>query len=339
MSAALHDSGKVDGPVNLTHGNKSVSLFHRCRLALGFRTNYDFILWIIISSFMVFFSAIRAPYLHPPTFEARSSPGEWYWLRQDPYHTGIFLHLFSVIPAGFLSIFQFVPVIRNKAVVVHHYIGYVVMFLLSLGNIGITLTLPVSMGGGDLSLYAAIVFLVIATTGAMYLAWYNIKRQQIEEHRKWMLRAMFWMGIIVTMRVILVLMIFAVPYRGGYATLWTCDQVRYVTANDTAVYEEFPACFRDENTYVGVPADIHSRLHLGSLLRLTFAAATWVAIVLHTFGVELYIHLTPKENERLRMISYHKQRAARLSPPGSAGITSDRWGDSLPWAPPKKPND
>jgi hypothetical protein len=192
---------------------------------------------------------------------------------------------------------------------VHRYNGYVVMFLLSLGNIAIILTLPVSMGGGDLSLYSAILFLAVATSGAMYLAWYNIKRQQIEEHRKWMLRAMFWMGTIVTMRVIMILIIPAVSYHGGFATvshqillvcftrltdpsryeLWTCDQVKYVTANDTAAYEEFPACIPGENTYVGVPADLHSRLHIGSLIRLAFAAATWLAIVLHTFGVELYV--------------------------------------------------
>jgi hypothetical protein len=104
--------------------------------------------------------------------------------------------------------------------------------------------------------------------------------------------------------------------------------------------------------FVGVPADLKSKLHLGSAVRLTFAMATWAAIAVHTFGVELYVcclqlecvtiyalifmivtqlHLTPKESERLRIISYYKQQSMKLANPGSAGITSDRWGDGLPW--------
>ena len=187
------------------------------------------------------------------------------------------------------------------------------MFLVVLGDIGAILILPVSMGGDDFNLYFAIIFLVIGTTGAMYLAWYNIKRQQIDQHRKWMLRAMFWMGIIVTMRIIQVFMMLVTAYHGGYVTVshqdvfvesfetlidlfnhkfWTCDQVRYVTGNGTALYEEFPACSVDKTAFVGVPADLRTRLHIGSLVRLTFSTATWVAIVLHTFGVELYVCLS-----------------------------------------------
>lgn len=128
-----------------------------------------------------------------------------------------------------------------------------------------------------------------------------------------------------------------------------------MTKNDTNLYEEFPACLLNKDTYVGVPANLDTELHIGSMIRLTFATATWAAIVLHTLGVELYvrrglcshyfdiddrifiqIHMTPKESERLRVISYHKQRAAGLTPPGSAGITANRWGDGLPWAPPSK---
>ena len=93
------------------------------------------------------------------------------------------------------------------------------MFLVSCGNIGVLLILPVSMGGNDLNLYFAVIFLVIATSSAMFLAWYNIKRHQIDEHRKWMLRAMFWMGTIVTMRLVLFILILAVEYRGGFATV------------------------------------------------------------------------------------------------------------------------
>ena len=41
--------------------------------------------------------------------------------------------------------------------------------------------------------------------------------------------------------------------------------------------------------YVAVVADLKSRVHIGSAVRLGFAAATWLAIVLNTFIVELYV--------------------------------------------------
>lgn len=106
----------------------------------------------------------------------------------------------------------------QKVVSVHHVIGYIVMFLVFLGDIGAIMIGRRSMGG-DLSMQASIIFLTIGTIGAMYLAWYNIRRQQIDQHRKWILRAMFWMGIIVTMRIIMFFTIVSVAFTGGYATV------------------------------------------------------------------------------------------------------------------------
>ena len=43
--------------------------------------------------------------------------------------------------------------------------------------------------------------------------------------------------------------------------------------------------------------------------------------------------MTPREAERLRQVSYEKQVEAGLANPGSAGLTSDRWGDAEKWTP------
>lgn len=109
--------------------------------------------------------------------------------------------------------------IHQKLPSVHKYVGYAIITLLTLGNIAIAIISPISMGGNDLSLTAVIIVLSALTSVAMGLAWYNIRKQQIDEHRKWMLRAMFWMGIIVTMRVIMFVVILAVSYTGGYNTV------------------------------------------------------------------------------------------------------------------------
>lgn len=48
------------------------------------------------------------------------------------------------------------------------------------------------------------------------------------------------------------------------------------------------------------------------------------------------MHLTPKEAERLRCVSYQRQLEAGMKDPGCAGLTADRLGDSDKWIPPVK---
>lgn len=46
-------------------------------------------------------------------------------------------------------------------------------------------------------------------------------------------------------------------------------------------------------------------------------------------SVEVYIHLTPGENERLRKVSYERQLERGYKRPGSRGTTSDHLGDNF----------
>lgn len=55
----------------------------------------------------------------------------------------------------------------------------------------------------------------------------------------------------------------------------------------------------------------------------------WMAIFLHTIGVEIYLNLTPAEADRLRLISWAKQLSAGL--PRDAGLTVQKYGDARPW--------
>lgn len=49
--------------------------------------------------------------------------------------------------------------------------------------------------------------------------------------------------------------------------------------------------------------------------------------------IDLQLHLTPRETERLRNVSYQRQLQAGMRNPGSAGLTADRFGDANPWMP------
>lgn len=69
----------------------------------------------------------------------------------------------------------------------------------------------------------------------------------------------------------------------------------------------------------------------GVAFDLSFGSAAWISFFLHLIGVEIYLRLTPREAERLRMVSYKRQLAAGYENPGSAGLVAERLGDSNEW--------
>ena len=68
-------------------------------------------------------------------------------------------------------------------------------------------------------------------------------------------------------------------------------------------------------------------------LNITFGMALWIALFLHAALVEIYLSLTPNEKQRLRVVSYKRQRAAGFKNPGSAGLTIEKFGDAPKWEP------
>jgi hypothetical protein len=60
-----------------------------------------------------------------------------------------------------------------------------------------------------------------------------------------------------------------------------------------------------------------------------------VCLFIHIVGVEVYLRMTPRETERLRLVSYEKQLEAGYRNPGSAGLVLDKWGDADAWTPTK----
>lgn len=90
-------------------------------------------------------------------------------------------------------IWQFVPIIRHKLILFHRINGYIIITLVLISNAGALMIARRSFGGA-LGTQAAVGLLVIGTTVAIAMAYYNIKRLQIDQHRAWMLRAMIWLG-------------------------------------------------------------------------------------------------------------------------------------------------
>lgn len=97
------------------------------------------------------------------------------------------LHLSAVLPAALLAPWQFVPAIRHNALLLHRINGYLLILLLILGNVGALMITRYAFGG-TLATQSFVGVLAIATTASAFLAYYNIKRLQIDQHRAWMIR-------------------------------------------------------------------------------------------------------------------------------------------------------
>lgn len=269
----------------------------------------------------------------------RAGPGEWYWYSTGRYRVGITMHLASVVPAGILMAWQFVPTIRYKAILFHRMNGYIIIVLIALTNIS-GLMIARHAFGGELSTQSGVGVLAIITTTGTTLAYYNIKVLQIEQHRAWMLRTWVYLGTIITTRAIMIIAAQVTTAVGDYHITMTCGELLYMS-DEQYVRANFPTCSAAitdgrrsilDSNFVAVMASFGSNVEQTSAsMRIGFGMALWLAIFLHVVAVEIYLALTPREAQRLRLISYKKQLAAGYENPGSAGLVIEKFGDAERW--------
>ncbi|KAG4440743.1 hypothetical protein IFR05_003787 [Cadophora sp. M221] len=326
---------------------KFVSVMRKVYRQLGFQKGYNFPLFIIFGGAMLGFTLARISYLNvggsgPSSFKTGSAPGEWYYYRSGHYRIGITIHLVTIIPAGFLAVFQFIPVIRHKVLLFHRLNGYTILLLTLIGNVGALMVARRAFGGG-LDIQAAVGLLVIMTTSSLSMAYYNIKRLQIDQHRAWMLRAWFYFGVIISVRIIMVLAALVISTQKNYSATRPCGELAYILATNSdlenqpaAFAQRYPQCVNASDT---TPVPVNASLtdgdaeNMGVALGMSFGMALWLALFLHAVGVEVYLNLTPREGERLRMVSYERQLERGFANPGSAGLVVERLGDSREWVP------
>lgn len=230
---------------------------------------------IIFAGAMLGFCLARLQYLDINTYRTGAAPGEWYWYRAGIYRVAILMHLASVLPGGILLICQFIPLIRKKAILFHRINGYLVILLLLLGCIS-GLILCRRSFGGHISTQAATGMLAIIVIGSFGMALYNIKRLQIDQHRAWMLRAAFYCGVIITIRLISFLGAVIIPMMGKYYGTMSCDQLSTLVGHG-AFESSYPQCFTPNGTadgQVAVLANFNDNAAtVGMALQLNFGMA------------------------------------------------------------------
>ncbi|KAF6808531.1 hypothetical protein CSOJ01_07480 [Colletotrichum sojae] len=331
--------------VKPTHppANAFVAVVRKVYNPLGFTKGYNFVLFFIFFGAMMGFTLASFKSISFKVFcgeDSAAAPGECYYYRQNREKIGIILHLGAILPASFLACFQFVPAIRHKALIVHRVNGYAVVLLSLVGTGSVFMFVRNAFGGG-IDTQAGVGVLAIMFIGSMVLAYINVKRLQIEQHRAWMLRAWFYAGSIITLRLVQIIATMVISTIGTYYAVRPCAQVADMVEDANRTLELYPECasfFSGANP--GQQAIVHANLNdpssaaeAGAALGLTFGMALWFSLALHGIGVELYLRLTPAEAERLRNVSYKRQLEAGMKCPGRAGITADRIGDSDKWQP------
>jgi hypothetical protein len=187
--------------------NRFVAAARKVYNPIGFSKGYNFVLWFIFGGALLGFALARLEYLDfygtfcTPSHGVDNSaaPGEcFYWL-QDFYALGMIIHLSGVLPASILAFVQFIPVVRHRALLIHRINGYAVIILSLVGIAGGLMILRRTFGGG-LDVQTAGGVLSIGFFVALTLAYINVKRLQIEQHRAWMLRAWGWVSGLLSYR-------------------------------------------------------------------------------------------------------------------------------------------
>jgi len=320
--------------------NRFVASMRKLYNPLGFSKGYNFVLFFIFFGALMGFTLARLQYLSFDAFCKGAAPGECFYYRKGHEKAGIIIHLAGILPASFLACFQFVPVIRHKAILFHRLNGYIILLLSLVGTAGAFMIARHAFGGG-LDVQAGVGLVGIMFVVSLVLAYVNIKRLQIEQHRAWMLRAWFYAGSIITLRLIQFLAATVISRMGTYYAARPCGQVAYMIGDLNRTLELYPDCSAyfsganpDQQTIVHANLlTATSAAEVGAAISLPFGMAFWLAVSLHAIGIEIYLRLTPAEAERLREVSYKRQLEAGMSPAGRAGLTADRLGDSAEWKP------
>ncbi|OAA59254.1 hypothetical protein ISF_06189 [Cordyceps fumosorosea ARSEF 2679] len=270
---------------------------------LHFNHGYNFVFFLVTAGAMLGFSLSRLMYLDiDGTFcksgsKTGAAPGECYYYSGrggSRYRIGIILHLAAILPAGLLVGFQFVPVIRHKALLFHRISGYTIMILSLTSMAGAFMVTDKAFGGELLSQtvtgLAAVMFLV-----SLLLAYLNIKRLQIEQHRAWMLRAWSYAASVITLRIIL-----QIPgniiSRNGFYTTRLCKQIDYIFGGiENYTMTLYPACEAfytgknlDQRVAVAANANSNDPVEVTASIGMTFGMAFLVALALHAILIEAY---------------------------------------------------
>jgi hypothetical protein len=339
-----------------------VSLIYR---RLGFCQGYAFLFWIVLSGALVGFVLARIRYLDIDNVfcaqRGAALPGECFYLGHGKGKIGIQLHLTGIMPAALLAVLQLLPVFRRNMLLFHRINGYIILMLSLVSCIGILMMTRQHFGGG-LNSQAVTGAALVMFIMSLSLAYYNVKRLRIDQHRAWMLRAWVVVSVeqnfafcfcltvnmllnhqashVITMRLMAKLMIqvTAAP-SNHYYDYRSCAVIDFMFGNNATLVEFlYPDCMRfysgaNVEQRVLIAADLTSGRpdHIAAGLNVAFGPAAWLALLLHCIAAEVYLNMTPDEARRLRALSRERQLEASNQRSGSPSSFIDTTEKAQVW--------
>ncbi|KAG8881630.1 hypothetical protein FRB97_009319 [Tulasnella sp. 331] len=289
------------------HGNLFMNIYWTASAILGFKERQSLLLCFVFGGALIGFCLARAEMMNPTNLMNLTVPGEWFWYRQTLYKPAIILHIYCTIIAGFFAVFQFLPAIRRRKMILHRMNGYLVIIILIIGIISGSVVGRRAFGGAP-STQAAFYTDGILIVFSVIKGYVSVR--ETRKHRRWMLRAVTYTSAPITARIILVISRQIITNIGSYYSLWTCAEVQFLQQRGQGVPDfatAYPTCV---NIPAGVnPSHIHIAVHaamqalhvnFGSAVRETFGMALWLALVIHISGVEIYIRATEATNRHRR---------------------------------------
>ncbi|KAG8769304.1 hypothetical protein FRC12_005045 [Ceratobasidium sp. 428] len=262
---------------------------------LGFGERFSLLFFFLFGGALFGFCFSRVMMMVPSNVETVTVPGEWYWYSKTVFKRCIFVHIYLNIIAGIFAVFQFIPMIRRRKIILHRINGYFVLSMLLPATITGAIVARRAFGG-ELNSQAAFYILGSMIGFAAFMGISNVRRTR--KHRKWMLRTVAYTSSAITGRVLAIIVRAIVSVSAPYYAVWSCDEVSFLLKNTSAAASMFPACVlsggEDPKTvYVPVHASIHEDpINFGSAQRVSFGMALWLGILIHVVAVEIYIRGT-----------------------------------------------
>ncbi|KAG9104539.1 hypothetical protein FRC07_009784, partial [Ceratobasidium sp. 392] len=221
---------------------------------------------------------VSAPLTFPNGLEKGLTPSEYAHFRIPLNKAFLWTHLASVLPAGLLAVTQFIPRIRQRAIKFHRNAGTVINILTVISTFSAVGVGRVSFGG-DFSIQSGVYALALMTLWSMMKSWTAIRRLDIDEHRKWIIRSWSYQMSVITLRAIAVLLMVYISVsrtkfyqvslplhtllalssddRAGQAM--PCDEIEYVLNDEKLYARDFPQC---QANWTGSPAT-HAAVQAG----------------------------------------------------------------------------
>lgn len=115
---------------------------------LGFSKGYNFILFFCFAIAFAIFSVYSMPSINVDSgfcgLDGNGSPEECTGIPR----IGMFMHLAAILPASILACFQFLPIIRHKAIIIYRVNRYIILMLSIVGAIGALMVTRHAFSGG-----------------------------------------------------------------------------------------------------------------------------------------------------------------------------------------------